>query len=87
MHPIEDNGSGKADCTHFCYFPQMWQSVWFELYRVLTHANISDATYNLYHYSNYLEHEMKIRQEVNDESRRLNQVTGRRRHIRRNSKT
>jgi len=22
----------QQDCTHFCYFPQMWQSMWYHLY-------------------------------------------------------
>jgi hypothetical protein len=29
MHP---NSAAAQDCTHYCYFPQMWQPVWYELY-------------------------------------------------------
>eukprot|EP00981_Chlorochromonas_danica_P011954 scaffold4358_cov177-Ochromonas_danica.AAC.8 len=29
MHP---NAAGAEDCTHYCYFPQMWQPVWYALY-------------------------------------------------------
>ncbi len=32
MHPSANNYGVAQDCTHFCYFPQMWQSVWHELY-------------------------------------------------------
>lgn len=28
MHP---DGFGSKDCTRFCYFPQMWQSVWWKI--------------------------------------------------------
>lgn len=23
----------RQDCTHYCYFPQMWQGIWMYLYR------------------------------------------------------
>lgn len=28
MHP---NSPVSQDCTHFCYFPQMWEPVWYSL--------------------------------------------------------
>ena len=28
MHP---DGAGSRDCTRYCHFPQMWQSVWLKL--------------------------------------------------------
>jgi hypothetical protein len=24
--------NSQRDCTHFCYFPQMWQSIWYSIY-------------------------------------------------------
>eukprot|EP01036_Dinobryon_divergens_P022067 gene22067-30301_t len=34
MHPTSQSPAypQQQDCTHFCYFPQMWQSVWYHLY-------------------------------------------------------
>lgn len=29
---LESSQSQSKDCTHFCYFPQLWQSVWYHLY-------------------------------------------------------
>lgn len=29
MHPSNDT---HQDCTHYCYFPQMWQNMWYYLY-------------------------------------------------------
>ena len=35
MHPTSSEGRASVhqDCTHYCYFPQMWQSIWYRLYR------------------------------------------------------
>lgn len=34
MHPSSSVVSARhhEDCTHYCYFPQMWQTIWFHLY-------------------------------------------------------
>ena len=33
MHPSSSvAGRHGEDCTHYCFFPQMWQSVWYHLY-------------------------------------------------------
>lgn len=31
MHPSISGGHDE-DCTHYCYFPQMWQQVWYYMY-------------------------------------------------------
>ena len=28
LHDMHPDGHGSRDCTRYCYFPQMWQSVW-----------------------------------------------------------
>lgn len=32
LHDMHPTSSESEDCTHFCYFPQMWQPVWYALY-------------------------------------------------------
>lgn len=35
MHPssiVPGRTSSSEDCTHYCYFPQMWQTMWYHLY-------------------------------------------------------
>eukprot|EP01033_Poteriospumella_lacustris_P019958 gene19958-14535_t len=34
MHPT---GPRVQDCTHYCYFPQMWQPVWYALYNATSY--------------------------------------------------
>lgn len=38
MHPTSSaigatGATHEQDCTHFCYFPQMWQGIWYHLYK------------------------------------------------------
>jgi hypothetical protein len=42
MHPTPTSsavngsvGTQAQDCTHYCYFPQMWQGIWYQLYKDL----------------------------------------------------
>ena len=30
--PLPPRAPDSQDCTHYCYFPQMWQSVWYHLH-------------------------------------------------------
>lgn len=32
LHNMHPTSPQSEDCTHFCYFPQMWQPVWHVLY-------------------------------------------------------
>ena len=32
MHP---DGVGSKDCTRYCYFPQMWQPVWWKIHNAI----------------------------------------------------
>lgn len=41
MHPTISYGK-TSDCTHFCYFPQMWQSIWFDIGRMTKKTDGSD---------------------------------------------
>lgn len=46
LHSMHPSFEGVADCTHFCYFPQMWHSVWLNLYdgiraQIMSGRNIS----------------------------------------------
>jgi hypothetical protein len=41
MHP---STAQAPDCTHFCYFPQMWQSIWFDLLTHITPGNVPKQT-------------------------------------------
>ena len=38
MHPSDNEGLTAQDCTHYCYFPQMWQSVWHDIYTTAINA-------------------------------------------------
>lgn len=38
MHPTS---AMQQDCTHFCYFPQMWQPIWYEIYNATIAAGRS----------------------------------------------
>lgn len=35
LHDMHPDGVGSKDCTRYCYFPQMWQSVWWKIDNVM----------------------------------------------------
>jgi hypothetical protein len=41
MHPSTPDA---PDCTHFCYFPQMWQSIWFDLRTHIRPGDVSNRS-------------------------------------------
>jgi hypothetical protein len=54
MHPSGENGQ---DCTHFCYFPQMWMSIWNHLYRhiVVRSDAFNDTSSSSSNFSGFLQ--------------------------------
>lgn len=44
MHPSSDD---FEDCTHYCYFPQMWQGLWYDIdYYATNHTTSLNAYHN-----------------------------------------
>lgn len=41
MHPSHQS---KQDCTHYCYFPQMWQSIWFDLNEAMSDFDLGGGS-------------------------------------------
>jgi hypothetical protein len=46
MHP---DAFGSKDCTRFCYFPQMWQSVWWDMNRISNRSSIAEVNSSANH--------------------------------------
>jgi len=36
LHDMHPESADAKDCTHYCYFPQMWQGVWAQMERVVS---------------------------------------------------
>jgi hypothetical protein len=48
LHDMHPDSEVWEDCTHFCYFPQMWQPVWFYLFRLTNEIlNRAEAASNV----------------------------------------
>lgn len=46
-HENNHHNSRLVDCTHYCYFPQMWESIWTTMsYFILSHSNSNSNANN-----------------------------------------
>ncbi|KAJ1392015.1 hypothetical protein B484DRAFT_408580, partial [Ochromonadaceae sp. CCMP2298] len=43
LHNMHPTSSSHEDCTHFCFFPQMWQGVWRSMYDQVMMQNVENA--------------------------------------------